>query len=256
MYVGIDIGGTRCRVLTAHNLGRIEKRDRHEFVLSHDFDVDIAKLIATIHRFVPTGDVQAIGLSIPGGLNSEKSMILHAKNLAEWSGVPLKQIMEQEFHCQFFLENDGVAAALGEAHFGQGSGKNFCFLIWGTGIGGAKVQYGQKITSDMLDWNKYFELWERDCGGNALQKQFGKDGGKLTETEWGAVMQKFRVHLMAFIAATGTTRIIFGGGVAIKQRERLLALAPDFPNVELLVSGLGEDAGLYGALALLEPSKA
>ena len=257
MYVGIDIGGTRCRVLVVPTIEITNDRSRHEFVLSHDFDNDMAELIRTIKQHASAKDIKAVGLSVPGDLNADKTMFADpSDNLTEWSDKPVKAILEREFQCPIVMENDGAAAALGEAYFGAGKGKDFCFVIWGTGIGGAQVVCKNGVvTCAVLDWYRYFDVWEQHCGGNRLQQRFGKPASQLTEGEWNEVMQDFQKYLGQFISDTDARCVVFGGGVAIKQQERLLACAKNYSSVDVRISELGEDAGLYGALALLEPSQ-
>jgi len=256
MYVAIDLGGTRCRVLTTHTLDQVQRIDRHEFVLSHVFETDVQSLIDTIRRFVGNERIEAIGFGVPGNLDPEKTRFADPSvNLLEWADKPIKDILTKEFNCPVFLENDGATAALSEAYFGLGKGKDFCFVIWGTGIGGASVKHvGKHLHCEPFDWYKYFESWEEACGGNKILEHYSKEASELTEAEWQSVMGDFRTELSQFIQATATENIVFGGGIAIRQQERLLTLAREFPDVSIQVSHLGEDAGLYGALALIKGS--
>lgn len=58
-------------------------------------------------------------------------------------------------------------------------------------------------------------------------------------------------HLTKFAEKVKPSLLIFGGGIAIKQANRLRSLeAPK--GVDIKVSALGEDGGLYGALSLLK----
>ncbi len=253
MYVAIDLGGTRCRVLTTHSLDDPQMVDRHEFVLSHVFEHDMQALIATIRQYTTGEKIAGIGFSVPGDLNPEKTTFADpSDNLLEWSDKPVKATLEHEFNCRVILENDGSAAALGEAYFGLGKGKDFTFIIWGTGIGGAEVKHiDGHVQCTTLDWYHYLETWEDKCGGNKIRQLYGTEAKDLSETDWQQVMSDFRAELAVFCKASGAKSIIFGGGIAIKQQSRIVSLSTQFKDLSIQVSHLGEDVGLYGALTLL-----
>jgi len=156
-----------------------------------------------------------------------------------------------------YADDDATAAALGIALYGN-IGGNFVYITWGTGIGGAIVeQVGNNVTSTLLDWYDYFERWEGKCGGEKIKGRYGKTGDKLTESEWKLVIEDFIEELTIFTKRVKTTLIVFGGGIAIKQKARLVyvqdklkALGGDFPTLK--ISPLGEDTGLYGGFGLIK----
>lgn len=253
MYVAIDLGGTRCRILTARSLDKPKILDRHEFVLSHKFEHDMQALVNAIRRHTTSHVINGIGFSVPGDLNPEKTAFVDpSDNNTEWNDKPVRAMLEREFGCPVRLENDGTAAALGEAYFGLGQKKNFTLIIRGTGIGGASVEFvDAKSVGTTLDWYRYFESWEETCGENKIKQRYGKEASQLSETKWGTVMRSFQKELSSFIDAASAKFVVFGGGIAIKQEARLLTVARHFPKIDIRVSHLGEDAGLYGALTLL-----
>lgn len=251
IFVGVDLGGTRCRIITSNSPEHAEKIRRAEFVLSHDFDVDIASLIKSIRDHTQGQVIAAIGMGVPGDINPDKvSFVDPADNLLEWSHKPVGTMLCQEFNSPVLMENDAVTAALGEAYFGAGKGKDFAFVVWGTGIGGALIKHvNGRAVCTQLDWRRYFEDWEEVCGGNKIRQLYGKPADQLSLTEWQRVMSDFSKHLSAFIKTTNSSFVISGGGIAVKQKERLVEATAKF-SVRVHVSQLGEDAGLYGALAL------
>lgn len=252
MYIGIDVGGTSCRIAATDNLHNIANFTKKDFRLTHNFDQDFAtmqNLISELSR----GHVDGIGIGTPGGFNENKTIITSTvRNLIEWKNQPIKERLVNTFHCNVFLENDAVTAALGEAYFGNGKDQDFTYIIWGTGVGGATVTWKEdKAEVTKLDWHRYLETWENACGGNNIRKTYGKPAESLSEEEWADVMQKYTKELTIFSTKTQPTLIIFGGGIAIKQTHRLLTIQPP-QGVTLKISALGEETGLYGALSLLK----
>ena len=71
-------------------------------------------------------------------------------------------------------------------------------------------------------------------------------------------MKEFSAQLLTLSDNLKPRRIIFEGGIAIKQAKRIRQLAEQLQKTNsaelplLEISQLGEDAGLYGALGLLK----
>lgn len=250
MYIAIDIGGTNIRITASDSLTTIKGIKLISFPISEIFENDIKKIISTIHNLSPS--ITAIGMGIVGSSNKEGT-IIRAHNLPNWINTSPKIILENIFHCPIFMDNDTVVAALGEATYGNTVNRDFTYIAWGTGMGGATATVIHKhIAITKLDWHMDFEEWEKYCGGNEIKKHFGKPANELTENEWQKVMKNFTKQLEVFIAKNNSGRIVFGGGIAIKQVKRLMTIAKDFSNVKIMVSGLGEETGLYGGFALIK----
>ena len=84
--------------------------------------------------------VSAIGVSVPGWVDSAQGMLLSATNLPCWRNFPLAQEIETCYRLPTHLANDANAAALAEAAWGAGAGyRNVFYVTIGTGIGTALV---------------------------------------------------------------------------------------------------------------------
>lgn len=146
MYLGIDIGGTKCAVVLGNEKGEILKKVRFETM---DKDSTIEKLI-DISRGM--GDFQAIGISCGGPLDSKRGVIMSPPNLVGWDNVPICEILGNEFSVPVYLCNDANACALAEWKFGAGKGsRNMIFLTFGTGLGAGLILDGKLYsgTNDM-----------------------------------------------------------------------------------------------------------
>lgn len=84
-----------------------------------------------------------IGLSVPGTVDLEESVLVFAPNL-QWRNVPLKQIFYEHTGIKAFIENDANAAAIAEHLFGVAKKTDdFIFIVVGTGIGGGLFLNGK-----------------------------------------------------------------------------------------------------------------
>jgi glucokinase len=159
MYISIDIGGTRTRLAASSRLDNPEVVDRKEFVTSDNFEINYQNILSYIDLKT---QIVGIGIAIPGDLNEDKSMVVKNANfILCYLKSPLKKLLLERYRCPVQMDNDGTAAALGEAVYGNGKGVDFAYITWGTGIGGALVKYiNEKPIVSQLDWDKYLCNWE------------------------------------------------------------------------------------------------
>ena len=147
--VGIDIGGTKLATVVADKDGNIlqkvrkptesEKGPRHAVRLLLAM-VDEAIDLAELRR----EDISGIGVSCGGPLDTKTGIIYSPPNLPGWDALPLKELIESEFHIPTVVENDANASALAEARFGGGRGYDYVlYMTMSTGIGGGIVANGQ-----------------------------------------------------------------------------------------------------------------
>lgn len=159
LFLGLDIGGTKCAVLLSHVDGGIKIDDKIRFDTHTELgrDQTISRLFETIevllnkHGLKPK-DLRAIGVSCGGPLDSKSGMILCPPNLPGWVNVPLARMLTERYGVPAFLQNDANACALVEWKLGAGRGaRNMIFLTMGTGMGAGIIAEGNLLCgmSDM-----------------------------------------------------------------------------------------------------------
>lgn len=150
--LGIDIGGTKCAI----TYGRQEE-DRVEIVDKAYFHTaDVTRTINEIKASVAevmqrnsltAGNTAAIGISCGGPLDSAKGIVMSPPNLPGWDGIPIVDIIREEFGIPTAIHNDANACALAEWKFGAGRGsRNMVFLTFGTGLGAGMILNGKLYT--------------------------------------------------------------------------------------------------------------
>ena len=140
-YIGIDIGGTKCAVVSGNENGEIIGK---KVFATTNVDENLREIMESVEDF---GPCKAIGISCGGPLDSEKGRILSPPNLPGWDDIPITEMLERRFGVPAFLQNDADACALAEWKFGAGKNtKNMIFLTFGTGMGAGLILNGALYT--------------------------------------------------------------------------------------------------------------
>jgi glucokinase len=144
--VGVDVGGTKTAVLVSLEAPSVLDRIEFPTKPAKGPEPALALIKAGIrdllskHRLKPT----AIGVSCGGPLDHIGGIIQAPPNLSTWVDVPIKAILEDEFHVTCRVENDANAGAVAEHRFGAGQGcQNMVFLTMGTGLGAGIITDGR-----------------------------------------------------------------------------------------------------------------
>lgn len=256
-FIGIDVGGTNIRLITSPNLEKPQLNSRKVLPTDKKFQTNIAEIEGYIDQ---KKQVRGIGISITGDVDTVNRKVTRSVYASAFQGEPLGDLLEKRYGCEVRVDNDANVAAYGEALYGHHGYIDFVYIIWGTGIGGASVAYNKnKPNVSSLNWDKYFRDWSESCGGNALQRKFGISAEKIKEKDWKEVIDQFEREILTFTSKFNPKKIIFGGGISIKQADRLMQSCRNLqdknysfkiPIIE--IGSLGENAGLYGALGLLK----
>ena len=87
-----------------------------------------------------------IGVSTPGPIDTIAGIASDIPTLAGFVDFPLQAELQRRFAFPVSLENDGIAAAIGEWQFGAGRGlANMVYVTVSTGIGGGVIADGRVL---------------------------------------------------------------------------------------------------------------
>jgi|GEM_PF-1382157 len=227
MYISVDMGGTNTRVAGAIDLDTlymihepIKHRNSGDYEKDLDFIIESAKKIAGHHA------IKAIGIGTPGTPNYDRTRIASAVNLPHWNNKPLVEPIRDALDCDVIYGNDGEAGALGYAYYDAKDDIDFHYLIWGTGIGGASIEYdmhGEVARIGKLHWESHFKDWESACSGGSLTKKFGAPE-TYSNDQWRKILREFGRYLIRYVETYDPSSIIFGGGLATKHAKDLQEL--------------------------------
>src|SRR5215472_10185726 len=149
LWAGVDIGGTKTAVLVSAEPPNVLDRMEFATLPQNGADPALDQIKRSLHSMLaklgPAGSSPAgIGVSCGSPLDAKRGIIQAPPNLPTWIDIPIVRLLEAEFGCPVFLENDANAGALAECRFGAGKGAgNLVFLTMGTGFGAGIIIDGR-----------------------------------------------------------------------------------------------------------------
>jgi glucokinase len=168
IYVGLDIGGTKCSVVIGDNTFSIKRKTVFETRTERGYQEILSEFrdnVRILLKEFPDCNLKRIGISCGGPLDSKKGIIYSPPNLPGWDAVPVTAIFREEFGVETALQNDANACALAEWLMGAGRGtSNMVFLTFGTGMGGGLILNGRLYSGT------------NDLGGEVGHIRLAKEG--------------------------------------------------------------------------------
>lgn len=143
--IGFDIGGTKCAVCVG------EERNGEPIILDKriipmDLTVSPYEMIDRMCGLLDemTDQVDVIGISCGGPLDSKKGVIMSPPHLIGWDNVRIVEYLNKRYGAEVYLQNDANACAVAEWKYGAGKGcTNMVFLTFGTGLGAGLILDGK-----------------------------------------------------------------------------------------------------------------
>ena len=143
--IGIDFGGTTIKSAVIEN-GRVmahgEPIDTQLHTGAESLIEEILRVIATLRRAHP--EVAAVGVGLPGFVDSVNGIVHTLTNVPGWGEVPLRALLAERTALPAIIENDAKAMAYGEWKYGAAQdGRHVLCITLGTGVGGAFILDGR-----------------------------------------------------------------------------------------------------------------
>lgn len=91
MYIGVDIGGTKCSVVKGNEEKGIVGKIKFP---TTSFKETFKNITDAIEKM---GKAKAIGISCGGPLDTKKGVILSPPNLPGWDNINIFQILKEKF---------------------------------------------------------------------------------------------------------------------------------------------------------------
>ena len=154
MILGLDVGGTKTALILGDRTGIVRERRQFPTPLHLEPGLAVAQIAAAAQAFIVehgSPQVEAVGVSIGGPLDSAAGVILGPPHLPGWNEVPLRAMLEDRLGLPVYVEHDARTGALAEWRFGSGrrpdgtSVSDLIFLTLGTGLGAGIISGGRLL---------------------------------------------------------------------------------------------------------------
>ncbi|TWU60384.1 Glucokinase [Rubripirellula tenax] len=153
LYLGIDVGGTNVKIGLVDDAGNVYARTatatpplgtpERVFQFAHQFAIEQLR-----SHDVPATRLKAVGLAVPGVLDTQRSVLREVVNLPGWLGESLKQILSDVTRLQAAVVNDANAAAYAEHALRNLGNQSLALVTLGTGVGCGVVVAGRPHGGD------------------------------------------------------------------------------------------------------------
>ncbi len=282
ILAGIETGGTTCRLALWRD-GEVVRRAVVPTTSADGTIVTMAKF------FAPGPQVDAVGLAAFGPIDLRPGPghgTLLATPKPGWSGAPLVARLREAIGAPVYADTDVNAAALAEARWGAARGHgNVAYLTIGTGVGAGILHDGVAVHGLAHPEVGHLRVgkaagdtfpgtcpYHGDCleglvSAPAITARCGAAPDEIDAATRARVVPQIAAPvadgLRSLVYAAAPEVIVMGGGISRMEglydatRELLaqsLAAFPGLPEHQdpgfLVRPGLGDDAGLMGALVL------
>ena len=153
LLLGIDVGGSYVKVGLVDRRGKLQAKVRAatpslrtpQGVVAHALEFANAKL----REFgLPVEALEAVGMAVPGVLDSQAYRLREVVNLPGWLNEPLLEILSETTRLQAAVVNDANAAAYAEHSLRNLQRESLALITLGTGIGCGLVVGGDPYGGD------------------------------------------------------------------------------------------------------------
>jgi predicted NBD/HSP70 family sugar kinase len=276
-YILLDIGDTKTRVAITQDLKTIDTSIR--FDTPANYTDAISKIASEAKKLTGKTPIRGVGCGMRGVLDEEKSGIVRDPGgaLSSWEDESITGDLKKELGSEVYLENDAAIAGMGEALYGAGQGHDIMvYLAVGTGVGGAKIEEGmvddyahgfepghQILDIDHTILGEDVEpTLENLVSGTAVEKRMGMKPYDIPQDDaiWDQLAVYLAHGLRNSILYWSPDAIVLGGSMIVGNPRILLndiimhtnTVMGDIVDVPIILDAtLGDEGGLYGAMALL-----
>lgn len=141
-FICVDIGGTSVKYGVLNGDGKFLADGETGTEAQRGGSFIIEKVCGIVENYLRDYQASGICISTAGMVDVANGSILHAAPhlIPDYTGMRVKEIMEERFHLPCEVENDVNCAGLAESFYGasRGASVSLCLTI-GTGIGGAII---------------------------------------------------------------------------------------------------------------------
>ena len=145
MYIGLDIGGTKCAAVVGDLGKEVKILEKIHFPTADKTPDEILSLFSDfIDENRQKYQIDGIGIACGGPLDSRAGIIKKPPSLPLWDNIEIVKYFQDKFGIKTYLKNDADACAVAEWKYGAGKGcQNMIFITFGTGFGSGLILNGK-----------------------------------------------------------------------------------------------------------------
>ncbi len=271
-----DIGGTKTRVGVSADLN--ELTDSVSFNTKANFKEGMTEITKAIDSLLKKDEVTMIAGGIRGLLNEERTGIFNDAVLTGWANKSIVEHLATKYKVPVYLENDAALAGLGEAVFGAGQGMDIvAYHTVSTGVGGVKIEKGviDEATNGFEPGHQVLDIdrtilgdeisptLENLVSGAGVETRLGVKPYEIPQedTLWNELAEYLAQGLRNTILYWSPEVIVLGGSMITGDpkipleaiRKYTVEYLDSFVECPFITTAtLADNAGLYGAMALLK----
>ena len=275
--LAIDIGGTKFSMAVFDADGRAIARETRATDRAGGPDWMVAQ-IGAIGKAWKDLKIEKCGIGFGGPVDFAAQRVALSTHVRGWNDFDLTGFVRSEFGVPVIIDNDANVGALGEGHYGAGSGYDPLFyMTLSTGIGGGIVSGGRVYRGANSYAGEIGHLtvcpdgpvclcgargcFERMCSGLWLERDHGRAASDLMHDT--AFVKRFVVDLAlglkAAIMILNPSRLVIGGGISkagdrlfqpLREELRRQITTWSRARIDVVPAALADDSVLYGAIAL------
>ncbi|HEV7225090.1 MAG TPA: ROK family protein [Pirellulales bacterium] len=145
MFLGIEIGGTKLQLGVGRGrTAELVELERFDVAADAGAEGILARILAAAPPLIVKYGVERVGIGFGGPVDAAQGKVVVSHQIDGWANFPLAQWCRDKLGPPAVLGNDADLAALAEARWGAGQGRDPVFYVTiGTGIGGGLIVGGQ-----------------------------------------------------------------------------------------------------------------
>ncbi len=251
LVLGIDVGGTDCKVALLERDGRVALREQRPTPRGAEQVVEGLLALATdMVKRAGSRHVAAVGMAVPGLVDEARGVAVFSVNLG-WRDVPLRQMLSERLQIPAVVGHDVRTASLAEGLLGAAQGcRDYLFVTLGTGVGASVVLRGEAYTGAHGGGGEFGHISVRPDGPHCACGRMGcieaissasavarhylagagtqepeditckevakraAAGDALAARVWGEAVHALARGLANYITLLDPERVVIGGGMA------------------------------------------
>lgn len=149
LVMGIDMGASHISIIMTDFGAQVIDEIEVPFSIADGPELCIRQADTLVSNLLKKNnatiqDIYAIGLGVPGPIDSQAGMVYAPPLMPGWDGYPIQQYLQEKWGLPVSLNNDSELGALGEWAYGVGRGENhLAYIKVGSGVGSGLLLNGQ-----------------------------------------------------------------------------------------------------------------